>query len=216
MRLLKNTILSCTAPAGKRCQRLEILDHDGIGLDAFGARADAAAERERGHGLRIGCEHLRIRLRRAPSAARWLRRYARWRIPGAAFRAAPRPRRPCRRQIRPGEGRPRWSVTRELIGGRYRRGRVRAACAAAVRSARVEGGGLSAADGRSEENSRRPMRNRVVLFAHGAALMSVPREWAAILGHMYIIPRVHPFVPYGQRYRTCHRVCRRRRLDAAL
>ena len=53
----------------QRGEGIEILDHDGIRLDAFGARADTSAECERGHALRPGRKHFEIRF--APNPMRY-------------------------------------------------------------------------------------------------------------------------------------------------
>ena len=89
---------------GQRGQRGEILHHDRVGFDAFASRADAAA-RARGPAWSADrAQAPRIRPRRGPSEARSPGRYARSRIPAAAFRAGPRPRRPCRRRDPAGRG----------------------------------------------------------------------------------------------------------------
>ena len=214
---VKNTILSFTAPGGKRGERGEIFDHDRIRFEAFARRcrrcrpmrasacvcgngASTANSRFATHPVRHGgLDGVHVGKSQALHFAQG---------PGHGGLVA----------RRPGGARTHFGGQRfdQLVGASDRQSARSRSVAAAERSAREKAGVLSAADAEVKKTSSKGRKNRVVLFEHVAAFDRIPREWAAILSHMYIIPRVHPFVPYGQRYRTCHRVRRRRRLDAAL
>ncbi len=190
MRLLKNTILSFDRAGRQRGQCRDVLDHHGFRFDTFTRRTDAAPKRERGHGLRRRREHGEFGFAANPVRDDDLH--------GAHIReseASHFAQRPGNRGVSPGEPAERGPTSVVSDSTSCQAGGICKGALAKVFAARRDrcekrSGACRPRSRGEQERSSEPAEFEQDFNVRMWRASDVPREWAAILGHMRIIPRV--------------------------